>query len=127
MKIKSDMELLQGQWIEFFYERDGIANPIDVEAGWHPKTTISGQNFIVTISDGSTILLGDFLLHADREPKEIIWRDREGSYACDHVIQAIYMLTETEFVFCAAYDNGAAPPHEFKTKPGQVLRRMRRL
>ena len=127
MTIKSDIDLLQGHWAEFYYERDGIINPVDVESGWHPQTHISGLNFTVKIADGSTILVGDFVLDETRQPKEITWRDTSGSYACDHLIKAIYSLTETEFVFCASYDDGALPPAEFKTKSGQVLRRMRRV
>ncbi len=126
MKYKDDLSLLQGSWLQFGYERDGIIGPIDNEQGWQPLTDISDSNFTVTISDGNTILTGEFTLDQTQQPKEIDWIDTGGSYASQHTIQAIYTLTETEFVFCASY-NGEKRPTDFTTKPGQVLRRMRRL
>ena len=125
MNHQDDFEMLQGLWLQVGYERDGVISPMDVEQGWNPLTQISGHDFTVTISDGNTILVGTFLLDYAKQPKEIDWTDTSGSYASDRTIRAIYTLAENEFVFCAAYD-GAARPTEFKTKPGQVLRRMRR-
>lgn len=123
---QNDLSLLQGTWLQIAYERDGLVDPIDGEQGWSPRTEISGQNFTVTIADGSTILSGVFKLDQTRYPKEIDWTDKAGSYASKRTIKAIYTLNRTDFVFCAAYD-GKARPTEFKTKSGQVLRRMRRL
>lgn len=123
---QDDFPLLQGHWLQIGYERDGVVDPIDGEQGWSPRTAISDQNFTVTIADGSTILSGVFKLDQTLHPKEIDWTDKAGSYASSRKIKAIYTLNRTEFVFCASYD-GNARPTEFKTKSGQVLRRMRRL
>lgn len=122
---RNDIDTLQGQWLQIGYERDGIISPVDAEQGWNPLTTISGLGFMVTIANGDTVLVGTFTLNSEQQPKEIDWVDTGGFYASDRTIKAIYILTETEFIFCASYD-GAARPTEFKTKPGQVLRRMRR-
>lgn len=124
--VKTDHALLQGRWLQVSYERDGIEDPHDQEAGWRPLTIISGNSFTVIIADGSTVLEGEFSLDPNQSPKTIDWLDKAGSYASDHKILAIYELTATHFVFCAAYD-GHPRPTEFKTGPGQVLRRMQRL
>lgn len=123
---KNDIDTLQGNWLQIGYERDGIISLVDVEQGWNPLTKISGLNFTVTIANGETVLVGTFILNSEQQPKEINWTDTSGSYASDGTIKAIYTLTETEFVFCASCDETARPT-EFKTKPGQVLRRMKRL
>ena len=123
---QDDLALLQGRWIQVSYERDGILEPVDVEKGWQPITEISGNNFTVTISDGSTVLNGTFALGSAQGLKTIDWQDTSGSYASTNLILAIYTLTATSFVFCAAYD-GVEYPIEFKTKPGLVLRRMERM
>lgn len=124
--VQNDNKLLQGLWKQIGYERDGVVEPIDNEKGWQPQTKISGNTFTVTIADGSTILRGVFKLDSTRTPKAIDWTDKSGSYARDKTIKAIYTLTSTDFVFCAAYE-GAARPTQFTTKPGEVLRRMKRL
>jgi uncharacterized protein (TIGR03067 family) len=121
-----DLALLQGRWLQIGYERDGIENLCDEEDGWQPLTIIAGNSFTVVISDGSTVLTGEFSIESNQKPKAIDWTDRAGSYASDHKILAIYELNATHFVFCAAYD-GAPRPVEFKTNVGQVLRRMRRV
>jgi uncharacterized protein (TIGR03067 family) len=121
-----DLDLLQGRWLQVGYERDGVVEPIDGERNWQPQTEISGEKFTVTLSDGSVILGGVFKLFPLRSPKGVDWTDTHGSYASDQMIPAIYELTATSFIFCAAYD-GAARPTEFSTQPGQVLRKMRRL
>ncbi len=98
MKHNDDIALLQGNWLQFGYERDGIVEPVDTEHGWQPLTKISGTNFTVTIEDGTTILIGKFTLDQTQDPKVIDWIDKGGSYASEHTIHAIYTLTETEFI-----------------------------
>ena len=122
----NELEKLQGRWLQVSYERDGIANPVDIEKNWQPITEIASNTFVVKISDGSIVLTGVFKIHETLIPKAIDWIDLSGSYASDKPILAIYELTETDFAFCAAYDGGNRPT-EFKTQPGQVLRRMKRL
>lgn len=125
MGNESDLVLLQGYWQQYWYERDGIVNPIDEENGWRPLLKISEETFTVTIADGSMIIVGEFVLDQGCQPKAIDWIDKDGPYATDHPILGIYTLTETEFTFCASYD-GTGRPSDFVTMPGQVLRRMRR-
>ncbi len=126
MMQQDDISLLQGRWLQISYERDGIVEPTDCEKGWNPLTEILDQGFTVMIADGSTILRGMFELDQTLNPKEIDWIDKAGVYASTKRIKAIYTLNETDFVFCASY-NGEARPTEFKTKLGQVLRRMKRI
>jgi uncharacterized protein (TIGR03067 family) len=124
--MTTDLVALQGRWQQVHYERDGVVEPVDEEAGWQPITEFSGTNFTVTVADGSVVLEGVFELHETQQPKAVDWIDRSGPYASDAPIAAIYELGEATFVFCAAYD-GAPRPTQFKTGPGQVLRRMKRL
>jgi uncharacterized protein (TIGR03067 family) len=121
-----ELAKLQGKWQQVHYERDGIVEPTDQEAGWRPLTEIVGERFVVTIADGSVVLQGALRIDAAREPKAIDWLDESGPYAGDHPILAVYELTDTTFTFCAAYD-GAARPTSFETGPGLVLRRMERV
>lgn len=124
--MTNDLETLQGRWQQVYYERDGVVEPSDDEAGWQPITEISGRNFTVTIADGSVVLAGVFAIFDTVTPKAVDWTDVSGPYACDHTIPAIYEVTASTFAFCAAYD-GQSRPMEFRTGPGQVLRRMKRL
>lgn len=124
--MRSDIEALQGRWQQVGYERDGVTEPIDEEEGWNPIAEIREHNFSVSIADGHVALEGVFEINEHAQPKTIDWFDKSGPYATEHPILAIYELTETSFVFCAAYD-GKARPTEFKTSEGQVLRRMKRL
>ena len=124
--MTSDLEAMQGRWQQVYYERDGVVEPSDEEAGWRPITEISGHDFTVTIADGSVVLVGVFALFDTVTPRAVDWTDVSGSYACDHTIPAIYEVTASTFAFCAGYD-GQGRPTEFRTGPGQVLRRMKRL
>lgn len=124
--MKDDLEKLQGKWQQVLYERDGIVEPADEEEGWRPLTEIVGNRFSVTIEDGSVILEGVFNIIEGQKPEAIDWLDETGPYASDHPILAVYEVSDEHFVFCAAYD-GARRPTEFKTGPGQVLRRFKRI
>ena len=123
--MPSDLELMQGTWRELFHERDGVAQ-FEQEHGWQPVTRIQGHTFSVTIADGSVVLVGTFELFADQRPRAIDWHDVSGPYASDHVIPAIYEVTETSLAFCAAY-NGGDRPKQLRSGPGLVLRRMERV
>ena len=122
---RTDFELMQGKWREVSHERDGEAH-FEEEQGWQPVTRIHGNAFEVTISDGSVVLVGTFELFESQTPKAIDWHDVSGPYASDHLIRAIYEVTETSFVFCAAY-NGGDRPTQLKSAPGLVVRRMERV
>jgi uncharacterized protein (TIGR03067 family) len=122
--MKTDLEVMQGRWREVLRERDGVVDSSDGEQGWQPVTEIHEKTFTVTISDGSVVLVGTFELFDTRTPRAIDWHDVSGPYASDHLIPAIYEITESSFVFCASYEG--ARPTEFRTRPGQVMRRMER-
>ncbi len=79
--MKSDLEKLQGKWVQVGYERDGVKNPIDAEDGWNPVTEIHGNRFSVAIADGTSILSGSFKLNEHSKPKAIDWIDEAGIYA----------------------------------------------
>jgi uncharacterized protein (TIGR03067 family) len=125
-RLMTDLEMMQGTWREVFHQRDGGTERFDEEHGWQPVTVIHEQTFTVTIADGSVVLVGTFELFDTQTPTAIDWHDVSGPYASDHLIQAIYEVTETSFVFCAAY-NGGTRPTALRAGLGQVLRRMERV
>ena len=118
--IRDEADKFQGAWKQISYERDGLKESLDDEKGWEPRTIFSGNNFVVTIADGSIPIKGIFKLDPTREPKAIDYTDTFGADA-GKTFLAIYSLEGDELIFCAA-DEGHARPTEFKTKPGQVLR-----
>jgi uncharacterized protein (TIGR03067 family) len=124
--MKSDLEMMQGTWRELRRERDGVVDPPDGEHGWQPITEIREDNFTVTIADGTVVLVGTFELFDTETPRAVDWRDVSGPYASDHLIRAIYEVTDTSFMFCAAYEGGDRP-RAFRTERGQVLRHMERV
>jgi uncharacterized protein (TIGR03067 family) len=121
--MKTDLEMLQGEWREVHRERDGVVDPSDGEEGWQPVTLIRDRTFTVTIADGSVVLVGTFELFEERA---IDWHDVSGPYASEHVIRAVYELSGDSFAFCAAYEGGPRP-RAFGSGPGLVVRRMERV
>ena len=65
--MKDDFQQLQGDWQQVAYERDGVKQPIDDEAAWNPRTTFRGNEFIVTIADGTTPIKGTFTIDNRRK------------------------------------------------------------
>jgi uncharacterized protein (TIGR03067 family) len=94
------------------------------EEGWAPTVTFTGDEFVVTLADGTVPIRGTYELDPSREPKTIDWHDAIGDDA-GKTLLAIYALEGDRFVFCAAYP-GLPRPTEFRTRPGQVLRRHER-
>ena len=115
----NDFEKLQGTWKQIAYERDGVKEPTD-EQGWHPCVTFSGNEFVVTLADGSIPIQGTFKIDPTCQPNAIDFTDTVGADA-GKTFLAIYSLDGDRFVFCAA-DAGQERPEEFTTKRGQVLR-----
>ncbi len=97
-----DLAILQGQWKQIGFEENGL----DVS---------------VRASDGELLLAGTFTLDASVRPKAITRMDSIGADAGKR-LPASYALNSDHFVFIAA-DEGASRPTEFRTKPGQILRR----
>jgi len=122
--MQEEIKKFQGTWKQISYERDGVREPVDEEKGWEPRSTFSGNTFVVTIADGSIPIKGIFKLDPTREPKAIDYTDTFGADA-GKTFLAIYSLEDDELIFCAA-DDGHERPTEFKTKLGQVLRVNRR-
>jgi len=115
----AEIAKFQGNWRQIAYERDGVTNPQDDEAGWAPHTTFEGTSFAVTIADGSTVIRGTFMIDPTQEPKAVDYTDTFGPDA-GKTFPAIYYFEEDRLVFCAA-ERGARPT-SFKPKRGQVLR-----
>jgi uncharacterized protein (TIGR03067 family) len=122
--IGDEIAKFHGAWKQISYERDGLKEPLDDEKGWEPRTIFSGNNFVVTIADGSIPIKGIFKLDPTKQPKAIDYTDTFGADA-GKTFLAIYSLKGDELIFCAA-DEGHPRPTEFKTKLGQVLRVNRR-
>src|SRR5690348_13448204 len=117
--IEGELERFQGTWKQIAYERDGVKEPLD-EQGWDPITTFTGEEFVVTLADGSIPIKGTFRIDPTRNPKTVEWMDTIGEDA-GQTLLAIYALEDDRLIFCAAYP-GLERPREFRTQPGQVLR-----
>ncbi|HKZ10147.1 MAG TPA: TIGR03067 domain-containing protein [Rhodanobacteraceae bacterium] len=116
--------MLQGQWVQIGFEEDGLAVPMSEHSASGAITTIDGCRFSVRIPGGELLLEGTFVLDASVRPKAITWTDSIGVDA-GKKLPASYQLDNDHFVFIAA-DEGALRPTEFRTKPGQVMRRFAR-
>lgn len=121
---KSDLELLQGAWLQIVYEKDGLKEPLD-EQGWEPKTIISGDTFTVILADGSIPIKGTFKLDPSQTPKTVAFTDTFGEDA-GKTFSGIYSLDGDRFAFCVS-DPAQERPREFKTMPGHILRISKRV
>jgi uncharacterized protein (TIGR03067 family) len=101
-----EVRKFQGVWKQVAYERDGMKEPRDAEQGWEPRTTFTGDTFIVTLADGRTAIKGTFKLDPTQEPKAVDYTDTFGEDA-GKTFLAIYSLEGDRLIFCAA---GAAGP-----------------
>lgn len=117
--VMEEMKKLQGTWKQIAYERDGMTAPLD-EQGWEPRVTFVGDEFVVTLADGSIPIKGTYRLDPTRSPKTVDWMDSIGEDA-GKTLLAIYSLEGDRLVFCAA-SPGLERPTELRTRPGQVLR-----
>ena len=117
--IEEELKRFCGTWKQIAYERDGVREPLD-EQGWEVRTTFTGDEFVVTLSDGSTPIKGTYVIDPTRSPKTVDWKDTIGEDA-GKTLLAIYSLDENRLMFCAAYP-GLERPTGFSTRPGQVLR-----
>ena len=118
-EIEEEMKRFQGAWKQIAYERDGVVERLD-EQGWDPRTTFVGEEFVVTLTDGSIPIKGTFRIDPTRNPKTVDWTDTIGEDA-GKTLLAIYALEGNRLIFCAAYP-GLERPTKFVTRPGQVLR-----
>ncbi len=121
--IEHELKRLQGSWKQIGYERDGMVNPLD-ERDWEPRTTFTGEEFVVTLADGTIPIKGTYRIDPTQNPKSVDWTDTIGEDA-GKTLLAIYSLQGDRFTFCAAYP-GLERPTEFRTRPGQVLRTFQR-
>jgi uncharacterized protein (TIGR03067 family) len=118
--MPNDVDRLQGEWLQLEYERGGVKQPLDAEAGWNPRTTFRGYEFVVTIADGTTPIKGTFTLDETKSPKWIDYTDTWGEDA-GKTFLAIYTLEGDRFTFVAA-EEGEPRPVSFTTKAKEVLR-----
>lgn len=116
-----DLAILQGQWKQIGFEENGLDALTSEHGAASAITTINGCQFSVRASDGELLLAGTFTLDASVRPKAITRMDSIGADAGKR-LPASYALNSDHFVFIAA-DEGASRPTEFRTKPGQILRR----
>ena len=117
--IADEIEKLQGTWRQIAYQRDGNENPDD-ETGWEPRTTYTGNTFVVMLADGSIPIKGICKLDPTQDPKALDLTDTFGADA-GKTFPAIYCLAGDLMAFCAA-DEGQDRPTEFRTRRGRVLR-----
>ncbi|MGC5698927.1 TIGR03067 domain-containing protein [Pseudomonas sp. NFXW11] len=116
-----ELQRLQGAWEQIGMEDNGVLNPPDQHSAPGALTFIEGEQFRVVTVAGETLLRGSFTLDSSSTPKAITWVDAVGEDA-GKALPASYELTDDEFVFIAA-DEGQPRPTQFRTGPGQTLRR----
>lgn len=123
--MRDDLAALQGDWIQTGFEEDGLVDAPDIyEGAMGAITTIAGNHFSVRNARGVVLLEGTFALDESATPKKIDWTDAIGPDA-GKTLKAIYELESGRFVFVAAAP-GAPRPTQFRTAPGQTLRRFAR-
>lgn len=103
----TDLELLQGRWVQIKCNSDGVDNPVD-EFKHNPELEISENTFSVFASSGELIIAGVFTINPLATPKTIDWTDTVGADA-GKTFPSIYTLSESELVFCAANDDMERP------------------
>jgi uncharacterized protein (TIGR03067 family) len=116
--MPSDLEALQGSWLQVAFEQDGTADPVNPYDAPGTVTIFEGNHFSVHDAAGSLLLEGRFVL--DASAKTIDWIDAMGPDA-GKVLLAIYTLDADRFRFIAA-DAGTPRPTQFRTGPGQTMR-----
>jgi uncharacterized protein (TIGR03067 family) len=114
-----DLLALQGSWEQVDFEENDVANPPDEYGAPGAITTFNQNHFAVRTAEGALLLEGTFEL--DAFAKTIDWTDTIGPDA-GKTLPAIYKLEGDHFVFIAG-DEGAPRPMEFRTGPGQAMRR----
>ncbi|MEO8553097.1 MAG: TIGR03067 domain-containing protein [Kofleriaceae bacterium] len=116
----SDRERLQGTWRQVEAQSD-IADEHGVdEFGTDVLTTFEVDRFTVHRTDGTVLLHGTFVLHADNASD---WIDAIGPDA-GRVLPARYQLSERELVFVVGDPDR---PASLDRQPTQVLRRLVRV
>ncbi len=121
-KSEKDLEALQGIWEQVGVEADGVANPADEYSAAGTLTVFDRDAFSVVSAQGHVLLKGKFRLDATTIPRQATWVDETGPDAGKH-LPGIYNLSGDNFVFVAADDDAVSKPTDFRTEPGQTLRR----
>ena len=114
----SDLESLQGSWLQTGFEENGIVDPPDAYCAPGAITTFHQNHFAVRTVDGVLLLEGTFEI--DDTAKTVDWTDAMGADA-GKTLPAIYTLDGDRFAFIAA-EPAAPRPAEFRTGPGQTMR-----
>jgi uncharacterized protein (TIGR03067 family) len=116
----SDLDILQGAWLQVDFEENGVSNPPDEHGAPGAVTTFLASHFEVRTIEGMLLLEGSFELAPLASPKAVDWIDDIGPDAGKR-LPAIYKLEMENFGFIAA-DEGAPRPEIFRTGPGQTMR-----
>ncbi|OOY12273.1 hypothetical protein BMG00_13625 [Thioclava marina] len=106
--VETDLDRLQGRWVQRSFEEDGEADRPDTHGAQGAVMTVSGCTFHVALPEGATLLEGSFRLDEARYPKCIDWVDAIGDDA-GQTIPAIYELDGDFFRFAAADPNMERP------------------
>ncbi len=116
----SDLDILQGSWLQVAFEENGVLDPSDDYGAPKAITTFRQNHFEVRTIQGTLLLEGSFELDPLASPKAVDWIDAIGPDTGKR-LPAIYKLEIEKFVFIAA-DQGAPRPEVFRTGPGQTMR-----
>jgi uncharacterized protein (TIGR03067 family) len=116
----SDLDLIQGAWLQVDLEENGVSNPPDELSPPGAVTTFRENQFEVRTIEGILLLEGSFELDPLASPKAVDWIDAIGPDAGKR-LPAIYKLEMENFVFIAA-DPDSPRPEVFRTGPGQTMR-----
>ena len=122
--IAEELARFEGTWRQVSCEADGVTDPPD-EFGSAPITTFAGNTYVVTLADGTIVLVGTFTLDPAQRPKAVDWTDTCGTDK-EKTFPAIYAFEGNHLIFCAA-DEGMERPKEFRTRVGDTLRVHERL
>jgi uncharacterized protein (TIGR03067 family) len=104
---KSDVDLLQGEWVPAEIISNGEKTPAEALA--NIKVTIKGNRYTVESNDGDS---GSFKVVESGSPKKMDVTSDGGAE-----LPAIYELSGDTFKVCYAV-NGASRPTEFKSEQG---------
>ena len=117
--IAEETAKFQGTWRQIAHVRNGVADPPE-ERGWNPRATHTGNEFVVTLADGSIAIKGTYSLDPTQDPKAVDFTDTFGADA-GLTFLAIYKIEGDLLTFCAA-NAGQERPTEFTSGAGHDLR-----
>lgn len=115
-----DLALLQGTWQQVAHEANGTACAPDEFSD--AITLFDGNEYSVVRPDGAVLVRGTIRLDGTTIPRKAMLV-REAGLDKGRMILAIYSVSGDHLVLAAANDDRASGPTDFRTEPGQFLRR----